>query len=80
MTDQLFQKLEEKMMIILSEIEALRHEKERLSQENASLKSDQENHIKKLNDLILLLDSITSSEQPAVTNLNMVHKPILLQG
>lgn len=58
MTENLLQKLEEKMMVILSEIEDLRRDNLRLNNENASLKVEREKNAKKLHDLISLLDTV----------------------
>jgi regulator of replication initiation timing len=69
MTENLLHKLEEKMMLLLTEVEDLREEVERLSQENTSLKIEREGNSKKLQDLILLLDavSITDNLSPVVS-------------
>lgn len=58
MTESLLQKLEEKMMTLLSEVEDLRKEIHRLSHENLSLKVEKDSHVKKVQDLISLLDSV----------------------
>lgn len=62
MTESLLQKLEEKMLMLISEVEVLRNEIQHLNHENASLRSERENHAKKLQELISLLDTV------AVTN------------
>lgn len=71
MTEQLLQKLEEKMMTLLGEVEDLRKEVARLNQENSavkqenfSMKSDREVHVSKLEDLVALLDSVNSTDIP----------------
>ncbi|RDI44814.1 hypothetical protein [Aquicella lusitana] len=81
MTENLLQKLEEKMMTLLSEVEDLRNEVQRLNQENSSLKMEKENHTKKVQDLISLLDAINVVENTAShLNHNMTTvKPVLLQ-
>ena len=83
MTEALLQKLEEKMMTLLSEVEDLRKEVQRLSLENSSLKIERENHSGKLQDLISLLDTV--GFEPTViehnvntTNLTTV-KPVYIQ-
>jgi len=58
MTENLLQKLEEKMMTLLSEVEDLRKEVHRLNMESASLKMERENHGRKLQELIGLLDTV----------------------
>lgn len=58
MTDNLLQKLEEKMMTLLAELENLRKETSALRQENLALKTEYNNHLKKLQGLISLLDSL----------------------
>ena len=59
MTENLLQKLEEKMMTLLSEVEDLRKEVNRLNMESASLKMERENHGRKLQELIGLLDTVS---------------------
>ncbi|OGT58027.1 MAG: hypothetical protein A3F14_03700 [Gammaproteobacteria bacterium RIFCSPHIGHO2_12_FULL_43_28] len=62
MTENLLQKLEEKMVTILTEIESLRTDMQRLQRENASLKSEKEANSGKLQDLISLLDSVSEND------------------
>jgi regulator of replication initiation timing len=71
MTENLLQKLEEKMMTLLTEVEDLRHEVVRLSQENATAKLERQHHAKKLQDLISLLDTVSAPDQVAA-NVNLV--------
>lgn len=66
MTENLFQKLEEKMMTLLTEMDDLRKEIQHLAHENTALKAEKDNHAKKLQDLILLLDSVSSTETTLV--------------
>lgn len=81
MTEQLLQKLEERMMLLLSEIEDLRKTVDKfhqenlvLKQENAGMKFDRENHSRKLEDLLSLLDTLNQSDMPhaAVSGLSVV--------
>lgn len=76
--DSLFSKLEEKMMLLLAEIEDLRKENQRLHNENSSLKADRENQrvegIKheeelkqRLEGLVSLLDSVNANTLEAVS-------------
>lgn len=58
MTENLLQKLEEKMMMLLTEVEGLRTEVQHLNHENSSLRLERESNTKKLQDLISLLDSV----------------------
>lgn len=66
MTDNLLQKLEERMMTLLAELESLRKETNRLKQENHDLKGEYGNHIKKLQGLVSLLDSLDSVPTPVM--------------
>lgn len=81
MTEQLLQKLEEKMMLLLGEIEDLRKTVDKvnqenvvLKQENAGMKFDRENHSRKLEDLLSLLDTINTADMPlaAASGLSVV--------
>ncbi len=76
MTENLLQKLEEKMMLILTEVEDLREELARLHHENTSLKGEKENNAKRLQDLILLLDTVNASDN-LIAKSSM--KPVLVQ-
>jgi regulator of replication initiation timing len=65
MTENLLQKLEEKMMMLLSEVEELRVEVKHLNHENSVLRMEREkylvdksNHERKLQDLISLFDAV----------------------
>jgi regulator of replication initiation timing len=57
-TENLLQKLEERVMILLSEIEDLRKEVNRLTDENKLFSTEKESHSRKLQDLISLLDAV----------------------
>lgn len=59
MTENLLQKLEEKMVMLISEVEDLRKEIQHLNHENSMLRVERENHAKKLQDLISLLDTVS---------------------
>lgn len=63
MTDNFLQKLEEKVMILLTELEAVRKELQQLRHENANLKADKASHAKKLQGLVALLDSLESDDE-----------------
>ena len=68
MTENLLQKLEEKMMVLLTELEDSRKDIQRLNNENSTLKLEKESfqterqtYSKKLLGLLELLDSITET-------------------
>jgi regulator of replication initiation timing len=70
MTENLLQKLEERMMGLLTEVEELRKQVKHTNNENAALKLDLQkrdveanNHEKKLQDLISLLDAVSEVEK-----------------
>lgn len=77
MTDNLFQKLEEKMMTLLSEVEDLRNEIARLNHENTTLKFERENHAEKLRGLISLIETVNPADNITAIPL---HKPVLVQA
>jgi len=56
MTDSLLQKIEDRVVMLLDELERLRKETRQLKQENTFLKAEHGNHTKKLQGLISLLD------------------------
>lgn len=80
MTETLLQKLEEKMMLLLSEIEDARRELHRLNHENTLLRAEKENHANKLADLISLLETVSTSEMFAPSVNVSVMKPVLVQS
>lgn len=67
MTEYLLEKLEEKVISILSELETSRNELEQLKQENASLKVSKANSVKKLENIVSLLNAL-DSQQPLIVN------------
>lgn len=81
LTENLLYKLEEKMMQLMSEAEGLRHQLQRLQQENAAFRQEKENHTRKLQDLVSLLDSVNPSEHAsAVSQPFATVMPIIAQG
>ena len=76
MTENLLQKLEEKMLMLLSEVEELRKNLQHLSHENSTLKYERENNARKLHDLIGLLDAVNNIDTSLAA---MVGKPVLVQ-
>ena len=73
MTDNFLHKLEEKVMILLTELEVLRKDYAQLQQENAHLKAEKQNHAKKLQGLISLLDSLEgTTEDSAHAGLELI--------
>jgi regulator of replication initiation timing len=75
MTDNFLQRFEEKVMNLLTELETLRKEASHLRQENAQLKADKSNYIKKLQALVSLFDSLN-----APTEVNNVSELQIMQS
>jgi regulator of replication initiation timing len=71
MTDNLLQKLEEKVITIVTELEGLQKVVIQLRSENSSLKADKENFATKLHNLVSLLDTIDTPSQ--VQNIETAH-------
>lgn len=80
MTENLLQKIEEKMMTLLSEVESLRGEVLNLKRENASLKTDREKWEDRLRGLVSLLDSVNAIDTMMPHQAAAVNKPVLVQG
>lgn len=66
MTDNFLQRLEEKVMVLLTELESLRKELSLLRHENSTLKTEKLNYTKKLQTLLSLLDSLEEEQEEAV--------------
>lgn len=79
MTENLLQKLEEKMMMLLSEIEDLRKEVHRLTNENKTFSLDKDNHTRKLQDLISLLDAVSPPENMITNITKLTTKPLSIE-
>ena len=67
MTENLIQKLEERTIAILTELEKLRGEVKELKQENGMLRSEKESGSRKLQDLLSLLDSNGVTDERTIT-------------
>ena len=82
MTENLLQKLEEKMMVLLTEVEKLRSDVLDLRQENASLRADREKVEERLKGLVSLFDAVDPAEAvPSMMNAGiLMGKPVLVQG
>jgi len=80
MTENLLQKLEERMMQLLTELEDARRELQCLNHENSFLKIERETHSKKLADLLSLLDTIGSADNLIAGAAMPTMKPVLVQG
>jgi regulator of replication initiation timing len=83
MTENLLQKLEEKMMVLLSEIEDSRQEIKKLKEENGMLRIEVEqraiqksSHEKKLQDILSLLESVATDTNAAATKLTVVENAV----
>lgn len=63
MTENLLQKLEEKVTALLVELETLRKEVGMVKHENQALKAEYQNSSKKLQGLISLLDTMDISSE-----------------
>jgi len=93
MTENLLQRLEEKMMSLLSEIEESRKQIQRLQHENTNLRieadtqrSERERQSRKLQDLLSILDTVSDSDADSssagsiTSNAILSHvKPMLVQ-
>ena len=74
MTETLLQKLEDKVVTPLSEMELLRNELKKVKQENVALRSEKLNSIQKLQGLMGLLDTIDGEpESPLLRDLKVVN-------
>ena len=77
MTENLLQKLEEKMMLLLAEIEDSRKEIQYLQHKNLLLEAQQDKYAEKISDLISILDTLpadnTTTSVPTL-------KPVLVQA
>jgi regulator of replication initiation timing len=65
MADNLLQKIEERVLALLNELEGMRSEIIKLRSENAILRDDHGTHVEKLQGLITLLDVLDYSDSHA---------------
>jgi regulator of replication initiation timing len=86
--EEKLQKLDEKMMMLLAEIEESHHKiqelvlaNKQLNDENASMKIQRELHAERLAGLISTLDQITETDK-MIANSPVIPamKPVLIQG
>lgn len=75
MTDNLLLKLEEKTLVLLTELDDLRKEVQQLRQENNALKTEKGTYLKKLQNLISLLDALELVSHPANSEAELVSCP-----
>jgi hypothetical protein len=66
MTETLLKQIEDKVLLLLSEITNLRQEVAHLRQENQTLKAEQGTHTDKLEELISLLDILEEDNQKSL--------------
>lgn len=64
--ESLFHKLEEKIVTLLTERDSLIQERERLIAENQELKAEKENSSQKLQELVLLIESVNAPKAASV--------------
>ena len=79
-TENLLYKLEEKMMALLTDAEGMRHQIQRLQQEVVTMKQEKENHTRKLQDLVSLLDSVSPDQSSPMNSAYAAVKPMLVQS
>ncbi len=82
MTESLFQKLEEKVVTMISEVEQLRKELVRVSQENTALLAEKANQAQKLQGLVALIETLDVTSEVSflrdntVTSINRVEEVV----
>ncbi len=73
MTDGLLQKLEEKLLALVQELDGLRKELNLRKQENSILKTEKFNYTKRLQELISLLEAQDKSGGSFADNVESLH-------
>lgn len=72
MMDNLLQKLEERVTLLVAEVDEVRKELYRVRQENASLKAEKDIHKQKLQSLISLLDAFDVNQDRMFVEDNVI--------
>ena len=72
MTDNLLEKVEEKVITLLSELETQRKENHLLKEENALLKNEKSRQASRLQGLVSLLNVLDTSEDGAAIESHVV--------
>lgn len=65
MTENLVQQLEEKLRLLVTELQNTRQELNRVQQENSAFLADKNHHAKKIEGLISLLDTLNLTHSHA---------------
>jgi regulator of replication initiation timing len=80
MTDTLLYKVEERVMVLVAELEEMRNEMQRVKQENGMLKAEKATYAQKLQGLISLLETVDTaiSETVHVFTLNRVEEAAIV--
>jgi len=68
MTENLLQNLEDKILLLLTELETLRKNISQIQHENASLKAEKMHSAKKLQGLVSLFDALEPAQISLTTN------------
>lgn len=79
MTESVLQKLEERVLQVLSKMEDLRRELIQVKQENNTLRGEKERHMDKLQNLVSLLESMGKDERMPPHQVPVMDA-VLLQG
>jgi regulator of replication initiation timing len=77
--EEKLQRLDEKMMMLLTEIEDSHSEIQRLTQENSLMKIEREKHASLLERLIGKLEMISAADSMISNALGAPMKPVLVQ-
>lgn len=80
MTESLLQKLEERIVLLLTEVEDTRKQIQVLTQENTALRIERKSIEDKLSDLDALLNSVNTADDIMSNVVTPTLKPVLVQG
>lgn len=80
MTESLLQKLEERIVLLLTEVEDTRKQIQVLTQENTALRIERKSIEDKLSDLDALLNSVNTADDLMNNVITPTLKPVLVQG